>query len=207
MRPLNPSDLPPVAALHCAAFPHSALTQLGEGAVRRYYSWLLNGPHDTFAAGCELDGKLVGFVFGGRFRGAMTGFLQRNVWYLFLQLIRRPALWRKSRVRQRATMAWQLLRSARRGRRPPSTTRSSVPEVSFGVLALAVDPAVQRAGAGRALMAAATHEARARKAARMQLTVEPSNQNAVAFYERLGWRRQGEPFTGSMSYLLGSEAG
>lgn len=75
---LNHDDLPAVAAIHVAAFPDSALTALGVEAVRRYYAWQLDGPHEVFALGVDAvqydnDGtiankQLIGYCFAGGFR-------------------------------------------------------------------------------------------------------------------------------------------
>lgn len=74
---LTTSDLPHIVRVHRAAFPDSALTKLGSEAVRRYYLWLLIGPHDAVNVGAfDLENVLVGFCFGGKFRGALSGFLQ-----------------------------------------------------------------------------------------------------------------------------------
>lgn len=57
---------------------------------------------------------------------------------------------------------------------------------------LTVRPALQGAGIGSALMAAADAWARARGAATMEMTVIDSRAELIAFYERRGWRRTGE---------------
>ena len=78
-------DLPAVSQIHLAAFPNSALSKLGPEAIRRYYEWQLTGPHDVTALGSFLDDKLVGFCFGGIFRGAMSGYLYKNsIYWIFL---------------------------------------------------------------------------------------------------------------------------
>lgn len=217
VRPLKVADLSQIAAIHTAAFPSSALSRLGVGAVRRYYEWLLTGPHDALIVGCDVDGALAGFLFGGRFSGAMTGFLERNVAYLSARVLARPAVWREAHIRERARAAVRLLRVARRRARSADHRGSTASRPraepmfveqrapSFGVLVIAVDPSFQRRGVGSELMAAACEEARGRGAARMHLTVELGNSGAIAFYERLGWECTGDPFTGSMEYRLGPD--
>lgn len=75
---VSAENLSEIARVHLAAFPDSAITLLGEEAARRYYHWLLAGPHDCLAV-CAVDGQdLSGFLFGGTFRGAMTGFLKKT---------------------------------------------------------------------------------------------------------------------------------
>ncbi|WP_322966059.1 GNAT family acetyltransferase [Sphingomonas fuzhouensis] len=55
---------------------------------------------------------------------------------------------------------------------------------------LAVDPALQRRGYGRAMMAAAETWLRDRSAPKLQLMVRDTNLAALGFYERLGFERQ-----------------
>lgn len=205
IRELSHEDLRDVSEIQVAAFPESAMTQLGRGTVHRYYDWLLTGPHSVCALAAEGDGELVGFLIGGRFRGAMTGFLQRNLLYVIVQVLRRPRLWRTTRIREQTRLAVGLLRSALRSQRSssPGTPHSQLsPPRDFGVLAVAVAPDARRAGVGRALLSAAEVAARSSGAVRMHLSVAPSNDGAVRFYEKLGWYRTGEPWTGSMAYDL-----
>jgi ribosomal protein S18 acetylase RimI-like enzyme len=56
---------------------------------------------------------------------------------------------------------------------------------------LAVDPARQRGGLGRALMAEAERVLRAAGCPKINLQVRPDNRAAVAFYERLGFSVEG----------------
>ena len=63
----------------------------------------------------------------------------------------------------------------------------------FGILAIAVHPDFQGLGVGQALMAHAESVARIQQFPQMQLSVAPDNQQAVRFYERLGWQRIVKP--------------
>lgn len=200
--PITAAELPDVVLLHARAFPDAALTALGAEAVRRYYRWLLDGPHDAALTGAW-RGVLVGFCAAGVFRGAMSGFLRANRGYLAAHVALHPRLALNPVIRDRIAAALKIsLRFSRLARAVPSVTP---PAPSFGVLSIATDPAVHGAGIGRALMQEA--EARARRAghARMTLTVHPDNARAVRFYEQLGWRRAGgPPWTGAMVRELGS---
>jgi ribosomal protein S18 acetylase RimI-like enzyme len=75
---------------------------------------------------------------------------------------------------------------------PAPEVPDAVPRSSFGVLAIAVDPAVQGHGVGRELMASASAAATAAGFESMHLSVHPDNEQAVSFYESLGWRRAPE---------------
>lgn len=78
IKKLEFGNLIDVAKVHKRAFPESALSKLGLEATRRYYEWQLLGPHDTYAIGVFENDLLLGFCFGGVFRGALNGFLNKN---------------------------------------------------------------------------------------------------------------------------------
>ncbi len=189
---LETADLPRVSEIHLAAFPDSALTMLGAEAVRRYYEWLLTGPHDCVALGASVKANMIGFCFAGVFRGAMSGFLRRNRAFLFGRILRRPQLGMNPLFRERATAGVRILR--RFGRQPSNTPGSSdrpvaKPVSPFGILAIAVHPDSNGQGIGKALMFEAEQTARRRDFKEMQLTVEMNNHRAVSFYESLNWTK------------------
>jgi len=195
---LEAGDLPRVSEIHLAAFPKSALTMLGAEAVRRYYEWLLTGPHECLALGASVKADIRGFCFGGVFSGAMSGFLRRNRAFLFGRILSHPQLCMNPLFRNRATAGMRILR--RFGRQPSSTLSSadhpaSKPPSPFGILAIAVHPDSNGRGIGKALMFEAEQTARRRDFKEMQLTVEMNNHRAVSFYESLSWTKildQGE---------------
>jgi ribosomal protein S18 acetylase RimI-like enzyme len=191
LRPLGTSDLDAVAATHRAAFPDSALTRLGREAVRRYYEWQLLGPHDAAVFGAFQGSTLVGFCFGGTFRGATTGFIRRHRIYLASLVLTRPWLVANPLFRDRLKDGLAILsRSpdlARIGARTPKA--DPPPRQSFGILAIAVHPQWQRYGIGKLLMREAEQAARARQLTQMHLTVHPDNAAAVSFYEARDWTR------------------
>jgi ribosomal protein S18 acetylase RimI-like enzyme len=191
VRRVEPADLAAIAAVHEDAFPRSAITALGSAAVRRYYDWQLRGSRAVgFVA--EYDGRVAGFCFGGVFQDALTGFLWTNRWLVARAVLVRPHLLREARFRDRAFQALRLLwrRAGRRFTRTDSGARArpAAPR-SYGILAIATDSRLRSRGIGRALIAAATDDARASGFERMHLSVDPGNAGAVQFYETLGWYR------------------
>ncbi|MCU1370356.1 MAG: acetyltransferase [Ilumatobacteraceae bacterium] len=196
---LTTQDLDEVARLHVVAFPDSELGRQGLEAVRRSYLWQFEGPHDLTAIGARAEGKLVGFLFGGVFRGSTIGFVKREWRFLLGRAIRHPsALLHRERI-SRLFLAVRLL--LRRTKGPAPEDPAAVAPRSFGVLAIAVDPGSQGRGVGQAIMADAESTARAEGYAQMHLTVHPSNEQAVRFYERSGWVRStvdGDTWTGQM---------
>ena len=190
VRPARDADLLAVAELHVAAFPESVLGQLGVEAVRRNYVWQLHGPHDVTALVAELGDRPVGFLFGGVFRGSTIGFVKSQKFFLAGQVLRHPRVLLDRIGLDRIRLALRLVSS--RWSTPAPEVPAAVPRSSFGVLAIAVDPAVQGHGVGRALMATASAAAVGEGFESMHLSVHPDNRQAVSFYESLGWRRAPE---------------
>lgn len=197
--PITAADLPAVVAIHQRAFADSAITAFGPEAIRRYYRWLLEGPHDAALTGAWLGERLVAFCAAGVFRGAMNGFLRANRRYLALHVATHPRLLLSPLVRDRVKTALAI--TLRFSRLRPAAPATASP--SFGVLSIATDPDV-RAGAGRALMHEAEARARREGKPRMILTVHPDNTHAVRFYEQLGWTRldEGGRWQGAMEKRL-----
>jgi ribosomal protein S18 acetylase RimI-like enzyme len=188
---LEAADLPRVAEIHLAAFPNSALTLLGAEAVRRYYEWLLTGPHQCFALGASVKADMMGFCFAGVFSGALSGFLRRNRAFLFGRILSRPWLSMNPIFRERAIMGIRILRRFGQPSSAPSAAAHSAtkPVSPFGILGIAVHPDSHGQGIGRVLMFEAERIARRYNFNEMQLTVEMSNHRAVSFYESLSWTK------------------
>jgi len=56
LRFIGGAALADVAKVHCRAFADAALTRLGCEAVRRYYLWQLEGPHEHWFRGGRMGG-------------------------------------------------------------------------------------------------------------------------------------------------------
>lgn len=207
---LSQDDLPAITDVHLAAFPDSALTKLGREAVQRYYEWQLIGPHDAVNIGCFAQEFLIGFCFGGRFRGALGGFLEKNRNFLIKRVVTHPWLLANSMFRERAMMGlknlWKRMRPAQRKSKASQPTPPATPEhrPSFGILSIAVSPNHQGSGSARLLMEYSEQAALERGYTRMNLTVHPSNSRAIRFYEKMGWQRNemNGVWSGHMSKVL-----
>ena len=208
IRTLEPSDLSRVVEIHMAAFPASALTMLGAEAVRRYYAWLLTGPHKCFASGASPGADLMGFCFAGVFNGALSGFLEQNRAYLFRRLLRRPWLSANPIFRDRIALGFRTLRRfGGQSRTAINVPTNQTPEAAppFAILGIAVHPDSHGQGIGRALMFDAEQTARRYKFKEMQLTVQPDNHRAISFYESLSWQKTliQDDWRGEMKKALG----
>jgi ribosomal protein S18 acetylase RimI-like enzyme len=206
VRDAVPADLDRVAQLHVDAFPDSVLGHLGVEAVRRSYLWQMEGPHDLTALVGMVDGRVEGFLFGGVFRGSTIGFVKKEKWFLAGQVARHPSVMLGRMGWDRIGLALRLLRT--RWTAPTPEDPTSVPTSSFGVLAIAVDPAAQGHGIGRSLMDVATARARSGGFTSMHLSVHPENAPAIAFYRSIGWSEVPEDdgnWTGRMTASLSAD--
>jgi len=188
IRSLTAAELESVARVHLAAFPDSALTALGLEPVRRYYEWLLSGPHESLTIGAWCEGEFAGFCFAGVFRGAMSGFLSRNRNYLAWRVMTHPWLMFNPLFRDRLVNGLNVYRRFR-SQTPSSQKPLPASQRRFGILAIAVNPQIQGFGVGKKLMLFSENTARERGFNLMQLSVNPQNSQAIGFYESLGWRK------------------
>lgn len=197
LRELAIADLPKITLVHLQAFPGSALSSLGTGAVSRYYEWQMLGPHQCISLGAWQGGEFCGFSFGGRFNGALSGFLERNKGYLLAKVISRPWLathpWFRDRMRTALKSLLRSFKECRKSKDFCSESRNRNPSKSFGILSIAVAPSAKRKGIGSKLMQGCEQVAREWGAEQMHLTVSVDNQEAVCFYEKLGWQRDVQP--------------
>lgn len=188
IRSLIVNDLNKVASVHLAAFPSSALTKLGFGAVRRYYEWQLKGPHQCLAIGFFEYDILLGFSFGGKFKAATSGFIHKNRGYLILNVIVRPWLIANPLILDRLKVALAALRKTRRQvRHPAESKRESSRGNVFTILSIAVSPEFQGKGVGHDLMIHSENFAKEHGYNQLHLTVHPENVQAVSFYEKYGF--------------------
>lgn len=185
IRNLQVNDLQKVAKIHLMAFPKSALGQLGDEAIVRYYQWQLEGPHDSVSLGLYCEGLLIGFCFAGIFRGALSGFLRKNRFFLIWRVLTHPWLVVTPFFCDRLRLAWTVL--THRSHSVFSFTLA--PKKSFGILAIAIDPQMQGEGYGRQLMCEIERIALKRGFLNLHLTVAVENHQAIKFYEKMGWQK------------------
>ena len=180
-------DIEDVTRVHAAAFPRSALTQLGNEAVGRYYRSLLLGPHRIDAFGARINGDLAGFCFGGIAPAAMPAFLRQNVGLLSRRLLLQPWLVADPMFRDRIKRSFSAFR---RGHAP--SYPDALPQADrrpYDILSIAVDPRWQRRGIGKVLMEHARATASRNGYYAMTLMVNTDNEQATGFYESLGWKK------------------
>ena len=203
IKKIQASDLNVISFLHQKAFKDSELTKLGHEAVRRYYEWQLTGPHECYSISAISEEKIIGFCFAGVFHGALSGYLRKNKKYLVFRILSHPWLILDRVFINRFLIAIKSLNYF------PKKTNKIIDDAPieekkiFGILSIAVDPAIQTKGVGKVLMKAVEEEAIRQGYDRMHLTVHPSNTNAVQFYLRVGWiKNDAVPWAGGMYKIL-----
>jgi len=177
IREMRTGDLDDVVRIHLAAFPNFFLSFLGPRFLREFYTATIR---DGVALVATSEDRVTGFVAGvTQSQSFYRRLLRRRFIPVSLALVA-PALRRPStllRVFKRAT----------------SRTIGTTPE-GAELMSLAVDPAQQRRGEGRALVEAFAAEVRRRGATRLWLTTDANeNERVKTFYEGLA-------FTPSRSY-------
>lgn len=174
IRPMTAADAKTVASIHLEAFQGFFLSFLGDRFLRELYRAIV-ADDDGIAFIALLDERTIGFVAGSASSSGFYRRAARHRWWRFGiasigALIRRPAI---------------LPRLIRALYAPP---RSSSQDAAL-LMSLAVDPKVQRSGAGRLLTNAFIDEAARRGRGAVVLTTDRLDNDGVnAFYITNGFR-------------------
>jgi ribosomal protein S18 acetylase RimI-like enzyme len=193
VREINLEHLSSVADIHIAAFPDSTFTKLGFETVKRYYAWQFEGPHDLIALGAFQGDRLVGYLIGGKFRGALIGFLRKNWLFLFSRIVFAPWLLFSEELRKPIVKGGlYLLRSKIKGTPQSPEKREDHNRKFAGVLAIAVSPVFQRRGVGSRLLLDFESSALQDGYLELGLIVHIENKDALEFYRNSGWVTVGE---------------
>jgi ribosomal protein S18 acetylase RimI-like enzyme len=187
LRNLKIEDCLEVAILHKKAFPQSSLTKLGIEAVRRYYVKQMEGLNECLALGAFKNQRLIGYIFAGVFHGGLTSFIIENRWFLIGRVLTHPWLFVSPVFREAIKLG---LKKLRKGRQVSVQIKTSNNNKSpFVILAIAVEPKLQKKGVGGLLMISAEEYAIEQGFQKMLLTVNAANDKAIRFYKENGWQR------------------
>jgi ribosomal protein S18 acetylase RimI-like enzyme len=193
IKTLDHDDMSRVAEIHAEAFPESLITKLGLECTHRYYQWQIDSPDDVQANGAYDGDTLFGFCFGGVFTMALGGFITRNKWFIFTRLLRRPWLLGHPYFIKKFYHGFKLLLKFSNDQTAQS--ESIAENEPYGILAIATDVSAHGSGVGRLLMKTAESYAVENDFKMMRLTVNPTNINAIQFYEHIGWTKDDSPGT------------
>lgn len=184
---MTTEDLGLVAKVHKLAFPESFLTRLGKGAVERYYRWQIEGPHDHYLIVAFSGEEMAGFCVGGISRGALSGFLEKNKYYLGVKLISKFWLLFKGNLLKKFRIAFVFFLKKFLPERKRKEESLEKRRDSFGILSICVIPQVLGLGIAQKIMQSSEIEAIRRGFGKMHLTVDAENHRAIRFYEKLGY--------------------
>ena len=186
---LQHRDLEAVAGIHTIAFPASFITKLGHECVRRYYAWQLDSPDEVYAVGAWMQDRLVGYCFGGVFSMALGGFIKTNKWFILSRLLMNPLVLFHPALIRKLFHGLKLLFKFSIPEGELTRSMQAASKTNFGILAIATDPSAAGTGVGRLLMDDSERYARENDFRRMRLTVSLANENAIRFYEHIGWSK------------------
>ncbi|MBC8305926.1 MAG: GNAT family N-acetyltransferase [Pelagibacterales bacterium] len=186
IKDLTFEDIPIVCDIHIKSFPMSIFSQLGKSAVEKYYEWLLYGPHESLNIGIYTDAKLIGYCFGGKFNGALSGYVKRNKVFLLIKVLSKPHLvfsinfMSKLMVLIKDNLPEYL---KKRQKKKPDYGYN----ISFAILAIAIHPESRAKGVGKMLMDYSEQYAGTKLYNSMHLSVNRANEVAINFYVKCGW--------------------
>lgn len=179
VEPLRAEHIDPAVEVHMSAFQEFFLTFLGPSFLREFYrSFLVDPAGIGFVAVDSDSGEVLGAVVGPATPGGYFGRLLKRRWWAFCLASVRAVLRRPSVVKRLARAIYY---------------RGDAPDEQGPARALlssiAVSPAAQGRGVGRALVETWMAEARRRGSRGAFLTTDAEENEAVnRFYQRLGWR-------------------
>ncbi|GAB2873473.1 GNAT family N-acetyltransferase [Streptomyces mayteni] len=192
---MRADDLPFVVREHRHHFPDGFFARLGPAFLRTYTGTYVSGP-DGRAYLAELSGAPVGFLVGVTdpaahrrhvLRGHGVRLALRAVWGLAL----RPRL-ALHFLRTRLTRYGRKLLVRRSG---PGSGVPPTEGVTAVLAHVAVAAEARSLGIGTALIDRFVADAAYRGCARVSLVTAAGPEGAGRYYERLGWRAQGESRT------------
>jgi ribosomal protein S18 acetylase RimI-like enzyme len=201
IRPMRPTDLYSVAALHAVALPTGFFAQLGSRFLRAYYGTFIDSPH-AVALTATMDGNPVGMIVGPtRTREHYRWIARRRASRLALvgiaALVPRPRLLLVFFRTRPARYVRALRRMTDIGATPNASTSPDVAVLSH----VAVDGGLHGTGVGRKLVSAFLEELQARSVEEVRL-ITAADGGAAGFYERVGWDRLTERTAADGSHVV-----
>lgn len=190
-------ELMAVARCHCAAFPHTLASALGERFIAVMLSWY-PATGKGFLIYMESEPGIVVAYCGGLYKdgsmrtGATSGMAQHSWGAAVLALLQRPGVVFHPELREKWGLIWQNLRLRLN---LPSTVITPTPRNKalaaspyVALASIAVHPDYQDLGVGSQLLHAFEQKAKTTyRATRIQLTVRTENSKAIHFYMRKGY--------------------
>lgn len=187
------------ALLHTRELPHEFLTRFGPDFLSSYYRAFVDSPHAVALAASadgerSLDGVLIGtFDTGAHYSHLVRRHGPRLAFGALRQALRRPALATdilRTRLRRYCRGILRSLRHAASESKKDALHRE-LERVGF-VAYVAVDERRRGHGIGGRLFEAYEELAREAGLQRLELVTLPDERGAAPFFDKLGYRREGE---------------
>ncbi len=170
------SDLLQVAQIHKAQFPTHYLGQFSISLLRAFYKNLLDDGHVFVVA--EENGEVFGFVLGGEWKKiseSLSSFIKKNFVRSLLETSVRPKTWKKSIQKIVSIFSNKV--------RDPNNLDNIE---THTLLSIATGKNIQGKGVGTGLINAFEKEM-IRITPRYYLSVQDTNERAIAFYKKMGF--------------------
>lgn len=195
VRPLTAPSVPAAASLHREEFGEQFISRFGAGFLRRYYRAYAASPYALALVAIDrTDGAVAGLLLGAldppnHYRLIVRRYGLQLGLSMTLGALRRPTL-AAELVRTRAR---RYARGVARTVTPPAGADPLGPPARVGEIThLLVHAPYREHGIGRRLVHAAERRAAEAGLEELVLVTPLDADGARAFYERLGWIRQGE---------------
>lgn len=199
---MTDADTEFAAQTHLRCLPHGFFPRLGEAFLGSYYRSFAAGPHAAALVAWS-DGQRLGMLVGTVHNHAHYGWVLRTLgWRLGLAgargLARHPGtaiLFLRTRVGRYLRGIVRHVRPARPGRQARERSQTGPADEGLDVAVLthvAVLPESGGRRVGEHLVRAFESAVADRGLRRIVLVTEPGRHGAGGFYERLGWRAEGE---------------
>ena len=185
-------DLNNIAHCHRDAFPQSFSTKLGHVYCMKMFEWYLS-TDKTFLFHLTIDNQIVGYCGGKVERALGSGSTSAMIQYSFnqaiLSIITKPwLLFNKTMISNYYIIYKNILVKLGFKKKSGATKRlSKDTSISIGLVVIGVSRSYQRLGYGSKLLFEFEKKSKEYGAEKINLTVLPSNTNAIMSYEKNGW--------------------
>jgi ribosomal protein S18 acetylase RimI-like enzyme len=174
IRPMQPQDARDVVNIHLDSFENFFLSSLGSEFLRLFYTAILED-ESGISIVCEMEGKVAGFVVGtDRPSGFYKRLISKNIFSFGLAAL--PTAIKNPGQFPRLVRSLQVPQQYQK------------PDKQANLMSLAVSPAAQKKGIGRALIEEFANQCSRRRVDIINLTTDAQNNDQVnSFYQKFGF--------------------
>lgn len=184
IRKATRNDIEAIVRVHEAAFPDFFLTKLGTSFLRLYYNSVMNHKDGVLLA-CKMDGIIIGLCAGTVLSaGFNSKLIKANIIKFGIESMKILFTKPKALIHLIKNMSKE--------------DSSAGDDGNYAeLLSIAVDPKVQRSGAGKAMLLELEKVIKEKGGERLSLTTDyEDNEKAIGFYKSLGY----EPWYDFVTY-------